>query len=60
MFRKKKTETSTSTTEQAVELGTINYLNLDTRKRHGDYETALRLSRETGKPLFCNFVEWSG
>lgn len=59
MFWKKKTEKSTNI-DQAVELGTINYLNLDSRKRHGDYETALRLSRETGKPLFCNFVEWSG
>ena len=54
MFWKKKTGKSTNI-DQAVELGTINYL-----KRHGDYETALRLSRETGKPLFCNFVEWSG
>lgn len=59
MFWKKKTEKSTNI-DQAVELGTINYLNLDSQKRHGDYETALRLSRETGKPLFCNFVEWSG
>lgn len=59
MFWKKKTEKSTHI-DQAVELGTIKYLNLDASKRHGDYETALRLSRETGKPLFCNFVEWSG
>ena len=59
MFSKKKTEKSTNI-DQAVELGTINYLNLDASKRHGDFETALTLSRETGKPLFCNFVEWSG
>ena len=59
MFQKNKKKCITSL-EQAVELGTINYLNLDAQKRHGDYETALKLSKESGKPLFCNFIEWSG
>ena len=44
---------------QAVELGTIEYVNI-VDGRHGDMKTALALAAETGKPLFCNFVEWSG
>lgn len=46
--------------QQAVELGTIRYVNLTPDGRHGDMDVALRVAAETGKPLFCNFVEWSG
>ena len=49
-----------STPEQAEELGTIEYVNLDKALRHGDMEKALAIAKETGKPLFCNFVEWEG
>jgi hypothetical protein len=42
------------------ELGTIHYANLTADGRHGDYETALAIAAETGKPIFANFVEWSG
>jgi hypothetical protein len=45
---------------QAVELGTINYVNLTANQKHGDYEAALAAAAETGKPIFANFVEWSG
>ena len=45
---------------QAEELGTISYVNLDEYKRHGEMQKAIDISNETGKPLFCNFVEWSG
>jgi hypothetical protein len=45
---------------QAVELGTIDYVNLTPDGRHGDFETAVRIAQETGKPIFANFVEWSG
>lgn len=47
-------------TPQPVELGTIDYVNLSPDGRHGDFETAIRIARETGKPIFANFVEWSG
>jgi hypothetical protein len=67
LFRKKKKKNnnnngivSTLTMNQAVELGTINYVNLTSDGCHGDMEKALHVARETGKPLFCNFVEWSG
>lgn len=45
---------------QAVELGTINYVNLTSDGRHGEFDTAVRIARETGRPVFANFVEWSG
>mmetsp|Transcript_21756 Transcript_21756/g.60474 ORF Transcript_21756/g.60474 Transcript_21756/m.60474 type:complete len:84 (+) Transcript_21756:126-377(+) len=45
---------------QPIELGTINYVNLTTDGKHGDYEVAMKVARETGKPIFANFVEWSG
>jgi hypothetical protein len=45
---------------QAIELGTIHYVNLTPDGRHGDLETALRVAAEPGKPIFANFVEWSG
>lgn len=45
---------------QAVELGTINYVNLTPDKRHGDLSTALKIATQTKKPIFANFVEWSG
>ena len=43
-----------------VELGTIQYVNLTSDARHGDYQTAVDIAAETGKPIFANFVEWSG
>ena len=45
---------------QAVELGTIDYVNLTPDRKHGDYQTAVAQSLQTGKPIFANFVEWSG
>ena len=45
---------------QAVELGTIQYVNLTPDGRHGDLATALQASAAADKPLFVNFVEWSG
>ena len=50
-----------STHHQAVELGTIHYCNLLTPdQRHGDYDAALQAAKASGKPIFANFVEWSG
>ena len=46
--------------QQSIELGTIQYVNLTPDGRHGDYDLALRIAKETGKPIFTNFVEWSG
>lgn len=43
-----------------VELGTISYVNLSKDGRHGSIEEALAVANETGKPIFANFVEWSG
>lgn len=43
-----------------VELGTIRYVNLTEDGSHGDYQTAIEIATETGKPIFANFVEWSG
>ena len=52
---------SASTHHQAVELGTIHYCNLLTPdQRHGDYDATLQAAKESGKPIFANFVEWSG
>lgn len=45
---------------QAVELGTIHYINLTPNRKHGDFQAALAAAAETGKPIFANFVEWSG
>ena len=45
---------------QPIELGSIHYVNLTPDGRHGDIELALTKAKETGKPIFCNFVEWSG
>lgn len=45
---------------QPIELGTINYVNLSSDGRHGDISAALRIARQTQKPIFANFVEWSG
>ena len=47
-------------TRQYVELGTIEYVNLTADGKHGDYDTAVREASETGRPIFANFVEWSG
>lgn len=46
--------------KQYVELGTIDYVNLTIDRKHGDYQTAIDIATETGKPIFCNFVEWAG
>jgi hypothetical protein len=46
--------------KEFVELGTIRYANLTPDGKHGDYKTALEIAAETGKPIFANFVEWSG
>ena len=54
---KKRNPTLTS---QYVELGTIEYVNLTADGKHGDYDTAVREASETGRPIFANFVEWSG
>lgn len=43
-----------------VELGTIDYVNLTLDNYHGDLGIALQIASETGKPIFANFVEWSG
>lgn len=49
-----------SNKDQPVELGTIDYINLTPDGKHGDYDRAIAVSLETGKPVFANFVEWSG
>ena len=54
------TRTSSVPANQPIELGTINYSNLTKDGRHGDYEAALEAAQRSGKPLFVNFVEWSG
>lgn len=46
--------------KQYVELGTIEYVNLTADGKHGEFEPAIDIARETGKPIFANFVEWSG
>jgi hypothetical protein len=45
---------------QAVELGDINYINLDKNKKHGDFISAINAAAASNKPIFANFVEWSG
>lgn len=50
---------------QPEELGSIHYVNLSPDGRHGDYAKALEVaaegdSEEIQKPIFANFVEWSG
>jgi hypothetical protein len=54
------TTSNANNPDQPVELGTIQYVNLTPDGRHGDMEVALQVASETGKPLFVNFVEWSG
>ena len=49
-----------ATRSQPVELGTIEYCNITQDGRHGDYDIALTAAAKSGKPLFANFVEWSG
>ena len=46
--------------DQPVELGTIHYTNLTPDGRHGDFDRAVAVAHQTGKPIFANFVEWSG
>jgi len=41
-----------------VELGTINYVNLE--GTHGDMDIAVSEAKRTGKPIFANFVEFPG
>ena len=46
---------------QPIELGTIHYCNITPDGRHGDYNTVLQIaSQNLNKPIFVNFVEWSG
>jgi hypothetical protein len=56
----KKNQLRSIPKDQPIELGTINYCNLTADGRHGDYDAALRAAAEADKPLFVNFVEWSG
>jgi len=62
LFKKKQStnEEKAAIPNQAVELGTIEYVNLTRDKKHGDFDEAMRVASETGKPIFANFVEWSG
>jgi len=46
--------------DQAVELGTIDYCNITPDGRHGDFDAAIQAASISGKPIFANFVEWSG
>ena len=46
--------------KEYVELGTIEYVNLTADCKHGEFEPAITHARVTGKPIFANFVEWSG
>ena len=45
---------------QAEELGTINYVNLTKNKRHGEFAPVVEAAKASNKPIFANFVEWSG
>lgn len=51
---------SAAPANQPIELGTIHYCNLTPDGRHGDYEETLRVAKQQNKPIFANFVEWSG
>ena len=47
--------------QNAVELGHVTYLNLSPDGAHGEYELAVKaIATQPTKPLFVNFVEWSG
>lgn len=52
--------TAARKSNQPIELGTIDYCNLTADGKHGDFDAALQAAAETGKPIFANFVEWSG
>ena len=43
-----------------VELGTIQYVNLSQDGKHGDFQAAIDIAAQRKKPIFANFVEWSG
>ncbi len=43
-----------------VELGTIQYLNLTADGKHGNFQAAIDIAAQRKKPIFANFVEWSG
>jgi hypothetical protein len=48
---------------QSIELGTIQYCNITQDGRHGDFNTVLQIAalhEHKHKPIFANFVEWSG
>eukprot|EP00581_Thalassiosira_minuscula_P008051 CAMPEP_0183702930 /NCGR_PEP_ID=MMETSP0737-20130205/869_1 /TAXON_ID=385413 /ORGANISM="Thalassiosira miniscula, Strain CCMP1093" /LENGTH=182 /DNA_ID=CAMNT_0025929617 /DNA_START=47 /DNA_END=595 /DNA_ORIENTATION=+ len=51
-------KTSSGSPSQAVELGSINYVNLTPDGKHGDYGAAVRASLETGNP--SSPTSWSG
>jgi hypothetical protein len=66
-LQRKKKQTASASMEisspipnQAVELGSINYANLSDDGRHGKFDKAVEIAKTTGKPIFANFVEWSG
>jgi hypothetical protein len=59
-LRSTNTSRSEQRRPQPIELGTIEYCNITPDGRHGDMDAALSLAAATGKPIFANFVEWSG
>jgi hypothetical protein len=48
------------TPRQYTELGSIRYVNLTKDGKHGEYEKTVDIAKRTGRPIFANFVEWSG
>ena len=53
-------ETKQHTVKGYVELGTIQYLNLTADGKHGNFQAAIDIAAQRKKPIFANFVEWSG
>ena len=53
-------EAKQHTVKGYVELGTIQYLNLTADGKHGNFQAAIDAAAERKKPIFANFVEWSG
>jgi len=51
---------SNSNTCNPIELGTIEYVNLDADNKHGDFQQALDAAKSANKPIFANFAEWPG
>jgi hypothetical protein len=57
---KKAPTTTKPQPQQPIELGTISYCNITDDGRHGDYKVVLEVAKQSDKPIFANFVEWSG